>query len=120
MDRPLSHLNRFFELAAEKRLAGSDQLLYLHLFNAFNRARFPPTVTLTDEELLSRLGLYDRSGKRVSRSTLKNAKARLKMKGLIDFARSGGGTEYWLEDLLEEDANGSVRRGTEQYAGLDD
>ena len=51
MDKPLVQLNKFFELAAERKLSGSDQLVYLHLFNAFNRAHWTETLRVMDRQL---------------------------------------------------------------------
>ena len=102
MDRPLSQLKAFFRLTAEKKLCGNDQLLYLHLWNAFNAARWAATVKLTDAELLARMNQHESNGKPLS--SLKNSKARLKLKGFIDFTAGKGSTatEYRLIQLYEE------------------
>ncbi len=52
MFKPLSQLNQFFKLAPEKTLSGSDQLVYLHLFNKFNQAHWTETILVRDAELL--------------------------------------------------------------------
>ena len=103
MDKPLTQLRRFFELAAERKLCGNDQLLYLHLWNAFNSARYPESVKLTDAELLRRMNQHESSGKPLG--SLKNPKARLKKKRFIDFTPGKGDnpTEYRLLPLCDEE-----------------
>lgn len=103
MDKPLTQLRRFFELAAERKLCGNDQLLYLHLWNAFNSARYPESVKLTDAELLRRLNQHDSNGKPLG--SLKNPKSRLKKKRFIDFTPGKGDnpTEYRLIPLCDEE-----------------
>lgn len=90
MFKPLTHLNQFFDLATEKTLSGSDQLVYLHLFNKFNRAHWAETISVRDRELLNLCRLYDTNGKPASLDTIRNAKARLKKKGFIDFEAGKG------------------------------
>lgn len=104
MDRPLSQLKAFFRLAAEKKLCGNDQLLYLHLWNAFNAARWAATVKLTDGELLKRMNQHDSSGAPLAERTMRDMKARLKQRGFIDFVSGKGArpTEYRLIQLYEE------------------
>ena len=105
IDKPLNQLNRFFEVAAERMLSGSDQLVYLHLFNIFNRAHWTETIRVTDRQLLESIKLYDSNGKPAAISVIRNAKARLKLKGLIDFKSGKGsdGTEYTLVKLYPVD-----------------
>ncbi len=105
MDNPLTQLKLFFELADDKMLSGSDQLLYLHLFNLFNRRHWPETVRIADEDMKVKMRLHDSTGKPASKETIRNAKARLKLKGFIDF-KSGKGskkTEYRLLRLYPAD-----------------
>lgn len=105
MTSPLSQLNRFFELAIEKNLNGSAQLVYLHLFNQFNRAHWTETLYINDAELLKRINCHDSSGKPCSIDTIRRAKQVLKLKGFIDF-KSGKGnqpTQYQLIDLTPAD-----------------
>lgn len=103
MDKPLSQLKAFFRLAAEKKLCGNDQLLYLHLWNAFNAARYPDSLKFTDAELLRRLNQHDSNGKPLG--SLKNPKLRLKKKRFIDFTAGKGDnpTEYRLLPLCDEE-----------------
>ena len=98
MFKPLTQLNRFFELATERKLAGSDQLVYLHLFNKFNRAHWSDSISVRDAELFELCRLYDTNGKPASMNAIRNAKARLKGKGFIDFTSGKGEnpTEYRL------------------------
>lgn len=101
MDKPLVQLNRFFDLASERKLSGSDQLLYLHLFNAFNRNHWTETLRLSDKELMERLRLHDCTGKPASVETIRRAKQRLNSKGFIEFKAGKGSepTEYKLIQL---------------------
>ena len=105
MFKPLTQLNRFFDKATEQTLSGSDQLIYLHLFNKFNRAHWTETISVRDAELLELCRLYDTNGKPSSIETIRNAKARLKAKGFIDFTAGKGNkpTEYRLIDLAPAD-----------------
>lgn len=100
MDKPLNQLNAFFKLAEERMLKGSDQLLYLHLFNLFNKARWNETIRVTDKELMSAMRLYDSTGKPANVNTIRNAKSRLKLKGFIDF-EPGKGTNPTVYKLIQ-------------------
>ena len=81
MFKPLSQFNAFFKLAIEKTLCGTDQLVCLHLQNKFNQAHWAETISVKDAELLELIRWYDKTGKPTSIDTIRNAKARLKMKG---------------------------------------
>lgn len=100
MFNPLTQLNKFFDTATEQTLNGSDQLVYLHLFNKFNRARWPETILVRDAELHELCRLHS-GNKESCLNTIRNAKARLKQRGLIDFTSGKGATctEYRLTDL---------------------
>lgn len=103
--KPLNQLNSFFELSSEKTLSGSDQLVYLHLFNKFNRAHWTETILVDDAELQKLINWYESNGKPASVETVRKAKQRLKKKGFIDF-KSGKGvtaTEYRLIQLYPND-----------------
>lgn len=97
----LNQLKRFFELADEQNLSGTDQLLYLQLFNRFNRALWKKSLKISDRELHESLRLYDSSGKPAAISTMRNARTRLKNKGFIDYTAGNGAvvTEYRLIEL---------------------
>lgn len=101
MKNPLTYLNSLFDAFAERTLSGSDQLICLHIFNKFNRAHWPETVRMSDREIQELCRLYDSTGKPVTLKTIRNAKARLKLKGLIDFKAGNGDapTEYCLTPL---------------------
>lgn len=101
MDKPLNQLNAFFKFAEERMLVGSDQLLYLHLFNLFNKSHWQETIRITDNELMSAMRLYDSTGKPANVNTIRSAKSRLKLKGFIDFEPGKGNipTEYKLIQL---------------------
>ena len=103
MDKPLSQLNAVFKLATEKTLSGSDLLVYLHLFNKFNQAHWTETILVRDVELLKLVNLYDSNGKPAALATIRNAKARLKKKGFINFKITPAGTEYRLIQLYPMD-----------------
>ena len=100
MIKPLSQLNAFFSLAEERMLKGSDQLLYLHLFNLFNRAHWSETICVTDNDLMSAMRLYDSTGKPAHVNTIRNAKSRLKLKGFIDF-KPGKGSNSTVYKLIQ-------------------
>lgn len=99
MLKPLSQLNQFFKLAPEKTLSGSDQLVWLHLFNLFNRQHWPETILVRDAELLELINWHESNGKPASIDTIRKAKARLKKKGFIDFKATAAGTEYRMPRL---------------------
>ena len=105
MFKPLSQLNRFFQLATERKLSGSDQLMYLHIFNKFNQAHWTETLRIKDAELKDLMRLYDSNGKPASIDTIRRSRQRLKAKGFIDFT-SGNGyePEYRLPCLYPADS----------------
>ena len=105
MFKPMTQLNYFFRLATERKLSGSDQLMYLHIFNKFNQAHWPETLRLNDAELKDLMRLYDSNGKPASIDTLRRSRQRLKAKGFIDFT-SGNGyePEYRLPCLYPADS----------------
>ena len=103
MFKPLSQLNQFFKLAPEKTLSGSDQLVYLHLFNKFNQAHWTETILVRDAELLELINWYESNGKPTSIDTIRRAKARLKKKGFIEFNTTAAGTEYRMPRLYPAD-----------------
>ncbi len=94
----IKQLNSFFELAKERKVASSDQLIYLHLLNLANRANWQETIQATDKELneLTQLSAHS--------NTITNAKARLKLKGFIDFKnnRQKHCTDYRIIPLYED------------------
>lgn len=95
MFQPLTQLNYFFRLATERKLSGSDQLLWLHLFNLFNRQHWTETLRINDAKLKDLLQLHDSNGKPASIDTIRRCRQRLKAKGFIDFTtRSGQEPEY--------------------------
>lgn len=105
MIKPLNQLNAFFALAEERMLKGSDQLLWLHLFNRFNKVHWQETIRVSDKALADDMRLYDSTGKPASVNTIRNAKSRLKLKGFIDF-KPGKGidlTSYTMVQLYEDD-----------------
>lgn len=89
MFNPLSQLNQFFRLATERKLSGSDQLMYLHLFNKFNQAHWPETLRIKDAELKDLMRLYDSSGKPMSIEMIRRGRQRLKAKGFIEVLNQG-------------------------------
>ena len=105
IDKPLNQLNAFFNLTQERTICGSDQLLYLHLFNRFNKAHWTQSMSIPDRELITAMRLYESSGKPVGVNTLYRSRSRLKSAGLINF-KSGKGsdcTEYELIQLYPVD-----------------
>ena len=105
MFKPMTQLNYFFRLATERKLSGSDQLMYLHLFNKFNQAHWTETLRIKDAELKDLMRLYDSNGKPASIDTIRRSRQRLKAKGFIDFT-SGNGyePEYRLPCLYPADS----------------
>ena len=92
MFKPLSQLNYFFRLATERKLSGSDQLMYLHIFNKFNQAHWTETLRIKDAELKELMRLYDSNGSPASIDIIRRGRQRLKAKGFIEF-KSGDGYE---------------------------
>ena len=100
MFNPLSQLNYFFRLATERKFSGSDKLLWLHLFNLFNRQHWTETLRIKDAELKELMRLYDTNGKPASIEAVRRSRQRLKTKGFIDFTSGDGyGPEYKLPQL---------------------
>lgn len=97
--QPLSQLNWFFKLAPERTLCGLDQLVYMHLFNMFNQSQWAETIRVEDAKLLELMCWYDKTGSPTTIDSIRNAKARLKKKGFIDFETGGRATEYRLIKL---------------------
>ena len=104
MINPLSQLNAFFRLATERKLSGSDQLMYLHIFNKFNQAHWTETLRIKDAELKDSMRLYDLDGRAISVEVIRRGRQRLKAKGFIDFDSSKGyATAYRLPCLYPTD-----------------
>ncbi len=105
MIKPLNQLNAFFNLTQTHTICGSDQLLYLHLFNRFNKAHWAQSISVSDRELITAMRLYESSGKPAGVQTLYRSRSRLQSAGLIKF-KSGKGsdcTEYELIPLTPVD-----------------
>lgn len=100
----LTQLNYFFRLATERKLSGSDQLMYLHIFMKFNQAHWTETLRIKDAELKDLMRLYDSNGKPTSIDTVRRGRQRLKNKGFID-VKTGDGLEpeYQLPCLYPAD-----------------
>ena len=105
IDNPLSYLNKLFELFTERNVSGHDQLVCLHIFEKFNRSYWADTIRISDRELQDLCRLYDSNGKPISIDTIRKAKARLKLKKLIDFKAGSGNnpTEYYFTPLNPTD-----------------
>ena len=103
MKNPLTYLNSLFDTFAEQTLSGHDQLIMLHIFNKFNRSHWQETVRISDRELQELCRLYDSTGKPVTIDTIRTAKSRLKLKGLINFKAGKGSskTEYRIVNPTE-------------------
>ena len=106
MLNPLSQLNHFFRLATERKLSGSDQLMYLHIFNKFNQAHWTETLQINDAELKELMRLHDLDGRPASIEIIRRGRQRLKAKKFIDF-NSGNGQcpEYRLIQLYPDDTS---------------
>lgn len=106
MFNPLTQLNYFFRLATDRKLSGSDQLMYLHIFNKFNQAHWTETLRIKDAELKDLLRLYDINGKPTSIEIVRRGRQRLKAKGFIEVLSRGEGgqaPEYKLPCLYPTD-----------------
>lgn len=105
MIQPLSQINAIFDEILDWNLSGSEQLVLLHLFNAFNHAHWTETIQLSDEMLQSAINQYDSNGKPASLDTVRRAKQKLKKKGLINFTSGRGSdfTKYHLVKLYPAD-----------------
>lgn len=103
MDKPLTQLKYFFQLAEERELSGADQLLWFHLFNRFNKQNWKGTLKIKDAELRDLMKLYNSDGKPMSVTTIRRARQRLKTKGFIEFSSGGGyATTYQLINLAPD------------------
>ena len=88
----LRQWNRFFEIAEAEDLNASDQLVYVHLLNKYNRLYRKDWFGFSTRDLENRTKL--------SNMTIRSAKNRLKQKGLIDFQNKGKSTTlFWVVDL---------------------
>ena len=98
IDKSLIQLNKFFDLANERRLIGSDQLVYLHILNLFNKSHWIDKILVKDNELLELCRLYDTNGKPATIETIRRCKQHLKGRGFINFMSGKGSnpTEYEL------------------------
>ena len=103
MLKPLSQLNYFFRLAAERKLSGSDQLMYLHIFNKFNQAHWTETLRISDTELKELMRLYDSTGKPATIETIRRSRQRLKAKGFIEFTSGNGQSPLYKLPCLYPD-----------------
>ena len=105
MIKPLNQLNAIFDEILKRRLSGSEQLILLHLYNAFNRSHWTESIQLSDESLLALLNQYDSNGKPASIETIRRAKQKLKNKRLIDFEPGKGNqiTTYRLVKFYPDD-----------------
>ena len=108
IEKPLSQLKAFFKKAEEVKLVGSDQLMYLHLWKAFNEAHFPEKLMVRDADLSEAMRLYVGAGAPMTANSasgaelLRRCRQRLKGRGLIDFTSIKGiGIEYELIKLYE-------------------
>ena len=109
IDKPLSQLKAFFKKSAELKLTGSDQLMYLHLWDKFNTEHYPETLRITDAELQKAMRLYDTNGKPSSVEVLRRGRQRLRTKGLIDFNIDAGcAPTYKLIKLYESQAEKKI------------
>ena len=113
MFKPLTQLNQFFRLATDRKLSGSDQLMYLHLFNKFNQAHWTETLRIKDAELKESMRLFDMEGRPASVEILRRGRQRLKGRGFINFV-SGGGREpeYSLIRLYPDDTPDDTPAGS--------
>ena len=89
MFNPLTQLNHFFRLATDRKLSGSDQLMYLHIFMKFNQAHWTETLRIKDAELKDLMRLYDSNGKPMSIEMIRRGRQRLKAKGFIEVLNQG-------------------------------
>lgn len=90
----LKHLNEIFALIEKHNLNAAEQLVMLHLYNAFNRERWSAQVRLSDAALAEKCNL--------SRSQVYRAKKHLRELSLISYSGSENrraATEYLLIDL---------------------
>ena len=103
----VKQLNAFYNLAIERKLVGSDQLVYIHVLNIFSESDFPETISIKDSEILQLCRLYDTNGKPATMETIRRCKQRLKSKKFIDFKPGSGynPTEYKLIKFYTEEIN---------------
>ena len=118
IDKSLIQLNKFFDLANERKLCGIDQLVYLHIINEFNNSNWSKTILVKDVELLEMIRWYDKTGSPTTIDTIRNAKARLKKKCFIDFIPGKGSnpTEYKLIPFNVDDISQDTKIYIHTYA----
>lgn len=92
----LKQLNEIFALIEKHNLNAAEQLVMLHLYNAFNRERWSARVRLSDAALAEKCNL--------SRSQVYRAKKHLRELSLISYSGSENrrtATAYRLVNLYE-------------------
>lgn len=102
--KPLNQINAIFDVIQKMNLSGNEQLVLLHLYNAFNRAHWTETIRLSDDNLRLLVNQYDSNGKPASIETIRRTKQKLKTKKLIDFTSGKGNqvSEYRLVKLYDD------------------
>lgn len=116
IDKPLNQLNAFFKKAAEDSLDGRAQLMYLHLFNLFNQARWSDSLQITNKDLAAAMNLFESSGKPASIETLYRIRQRLEKKGYIKAKTFKGknAVEYELIQLYDTETSAESATVTPQ------
>lgn len=99
IDKPLNQLNEFFNLTQTHTISGSAQLLYLHLFNLFNKSHWANSISVSDRDLITAMRLYESTGKPAGVQTLYRARCKLQSAGLIKF-KSGKGNDVTSYELI--------------------
>lgn len=97
--------NGFFRKAKELNLTSNDQVVYMHILNALNQARWAEPLNLSDGELLILCNMHDDNGAPSKIEKLRRCKQRLKNKGFINFIGGHGvkPSQYWLPKLYDEE-----------------
>lgn len=97
--------NGFFRKAQESGLTSNDQVVYMHILNALNQARWAEPLNLSDGELLVLCNMHDDNGAPCKIDKLRRCKQRLKNKGFINFIGGHGvkPSQYWLPKLYDEE-----------------
>lgn len=89
----------FNKYADDDKLTSSAMLLYCRLLNAFNKAKFPPVMSFSDESLKEACHL--------SKKSIQDARSLLKLHKLIEYT-PGSGTKKSQYSLVAPTKNEQV------------
>lgn len=92
-------LKRLARVAAEE-MSGLEVLMYMHLYDRFNRANWAGKLKVQDGELIATMRAYGRDGRPCGLQEMKSARKRLKKRGLIEYEAMSGSAVYKLSEAV--------------------